>query len=52
MDGKQAAAKMVTRKRAVFYNVLDYAVERKLLTANRPPEVEWQAPKTVRAIDK
>jgi len=52
MDGKQAAAKTVTRKRAVLYNVLDYAVERKLLTANRLSEVKWQAPKTVRAIDR
>jgi integrase len=52
MDGKQAAAKTVARKRAVLYNVLDYAVERKLLTANRLSEVKWRAPKTVRAIDK
>jgi integrase len=52
MDGKQAAAKTTTRKRAVFYNVLEYAVELELLTANRLSEVKWSAPKTVRAIDK
>ena len=52
MDGKQAAAKTITRKRAVFFNVLEYAVELKLLTANRLPEVKWEAPKTVRSIDK
>lgn len=52
MDGKQAAAKTVTRKRAVLYNVLEYAVELKLLTANRLSEVKWTAPKTVRALDK
>jgi hypothetical protein len=29
MDGKPAAAKMVSRKRAVLYNALDFAVEKK-----------------------
>lgn len=52
MDGKQAAAKTITRKRAVFFNVLEYAVELKLVTVNRLPEVKWTAPKTVRAIDR
>jgi integrase len=52
LDGKQAAAKTVTRKRAVLYNALDYAVELKVLAANNLPAVKWTAPKTVRAIDK
>jgi hypothetical protein len=52
LDGKQAAAKTFTRKRAVLYNALDYAVELKALGANNLSEVEWTAPKTVRAIDK
>ncbi|HYQ66150.1 tyrosine-type recombinase/integrase [Actinophytocola sp.] len=52
LDGKQAAAKTVTRKRAVLYNALDYAVELKALSANNLHEVKWTAPKTVRAIDK
>ena len=52
LDGKQAAAKTVTRKRAVLFNALDYAVELKALGANNLPAVKWTAPKTVRAIDK
>lgn len=52
LDGKQSAAKTVTRKRAVLYNALDYAVELKVLAANNLPAVKWTAPKTVRAIDK
>ncbi|MEV5718474.1 integrase [Amycolatopsis mediterranei] len=52
LDGKQAAAKTVNRKRAVIYNALEYAVELKLIRANRLSEVKWTAPKSVRAIDK
>jgi integrase len=52
LDGKQAAAKTVNRKRAVVYNALEYAEELKLVTANRLSEVKWTAPKSVRAIDK
>ncbi|GHE83285.1 integrase [Amycolatopsis deserti] len=52
MDGKPAAAKTVSRKRAVLYNALDHAVERKLLEKNRIAEVKWTAPKKNYAIDK
>lgn len=52
LNGNQASAKTVMRKRATFYNALEYAVELKLLTKNRLGEVKWTAPKTVRAIDK
>jgi integrase len=52
LDGKQSAAKTFTRKRAVLFNALDYAVEVKALGANNLGAVKWTAPKTVRAIDK
>lgn len=52
MDGTQAAAKTVMRKRAVLHNALDYGVELKAVDANRLSEVRWNAPKQVRAIDK
>ena len=52
LDGKQAAAKTVNRKRAVLFNALEYAHELKLLTAKRLSEVKWTAPKSVLAIDK
>lgn len=52
LDGKQAAAKTVSRKRAVLYNALDYAVELKALSTNRLSKLKWTAPKMARAIDK
>ncbi|RJQ77624.1 integrase [Pseudonocardiaceae bacterium YIM PH 21723] len=52
LDGTQAAAKTVNRKRAVFYNLLDYAVECEALDANRLGLVKWTAPKAATAIDK
>lgn len=52
LDGKPAAASVVRRKRAILYNALDYAVEKKLLDKNPLLEVKWSAPKTARAIDK
>lgn len=52
LDGTPAAASVVRRKRAILYNALDYAVEKKLLDKNPLVEVKWQAPKTARAIDK
>jgi integrase len=52
MDGKAAAANTVSRKRAVFYNSLESAIESKLLDRNRIPDIKWTAPKEVKAIDK
>lgn len=52
LDGTQAGAKTVHRKRAVLYNALEYAVELKLLARNRLPDVKWTAPKEMKAIDK
>lgn len=52
LDGKEAAAKTFSRKRAVFNNALEYALELKILTSNRLAQVKWTPPKVVRAIDK
>lgn len=52
MDGKPAAAKTVSRKRAVLFNALEHAIESKLITKNRLAEIKWTAPKEVKAIDK
>ncbi|MDR7300397.1 tyrosine-type recombinase/integrase [Haloactinomyces albus] len=52
LDGKSSAASVVSRKRAVLHNALDYAVERKLLDRNPLPELKWAPPKSVQAIDK
>ncbi|ASU78349.1 integrase [Actinopolyspora erythraea] len=52
LDGKPSAASVVSRKRAVLHNALDYAVERGLLDCNRLPELKWSPPKNVQALDK
>ncbi|GAA2980682.1 integrase [Actinokineospora diospyrosa] len=52
MDGEHAGAKTVLRKRAVFHNALEYALELEVLGVNRLSAVKWKVPKTVTAIDK
>lgn len=52
MNGQPAAANTVRRKRAVLYNVLRYAVERKHLTANPMDQVQWTLPRTVEEVDR
>lgn len=52
LDGKTAAAKTIGRKRAVFHNALNYAVELERLPANPIGRVQWRTPKTAQAVDK
>ena len=42
MDGRAAAATTIARKRAVFYGVLNYAVELDILSANPIAKVTWR----------
>jgi len=51
LDGARAAAATITRKRAVFYNALGYAVELGLLASNPIDHLQWKAPKTSCAAD-
>ncbi len=51
MDGKPAAAKTFSRKRAVIYNAVEYGVEQNLVAENRLSKVKWTAPRHARAID-
>jgi integrase len=51
MDGKPAAASTYRRKRAVFNNLLEYAVERGLLSANPLLKVKRTMPKTAIGVD-
>jgi integrase len=51
MDGKPAAATTVARRRAVFYNALEHAVEVDLLPANPLDRVKWTAPKVEEEVD-
>jgi len=52
LDGQAAAATTVRRKRAVFYNCLGYAVERRLLPANPVDKVQWTAPQVPHTVDR
>lgn len=52
LDGKPAAPTTVARKRAVFHNALEYAVELGLLASNPIDRVAWHAPKGVVAVDR
>ncbi|WP_416972429.1 tyrosine-type recombinase/integrase [Streptomyces sp. 4F14] len=47
LDGKTAAAGTISRKRAIFYNSLEYAVDAELLTDNPLGRIKWTAPEQV-----
>lgn len=52
LDGRPAAASTSQRKRAVFYNALQYAVERKLLDRNPLDVVTVTRRKSVEEVDR
>ena len=52
LDGTAAAATTIRRKRAVFNNALQYAVEIEELPANNLSRVGWRAPKVSEVVDR
>ncbi|MET9019248.1 tyrosine-type recombinase/integrase [Actinopolymorpha sp. NPDC004070] len=50
-DGTPTAANTFARKRAIFFNALEYAVERDHLPTNPLRRVKWTAPKVADAVD-
>ncbi len=53
LDGKPFAPTVARKTRSVLWNVLDYAVERKLLDTNPLRSMKWTAmPKGKRKVDK
>jgi integrase len=52
LDGTPAAATVVTRKRAVLFNLLGYAVDKKHFAMNPLMSVRWKTPKVAEAIDR
>ncbi len=52
LDGTRAAGRTATVKRANFSTALGYAVELGLLTTNPIRSIKWQAPKSVRVVDR
>lgn len=51
MDGRPAAASTVARKRAIFYNAMEYAVELGHLSGNPIAAIKWRAPKVTEAVN-
>lgn len=51
LDGTQASATTIARKRAVVYNALELAVERELIGVNPFTRVRWRAPRINDAVD-
>jgi integrase len=53
LDGKQAAATVINRKRAVLFNALEYAVnDCGLLGTNPILALKWKAPSVTHEVDK
>jgi integrase len=52
LDGLPAAATTTSRKRAIFYNALGYAVERGLLEYNPVDKVQWKVPAVAQRVDR
>jgi hypothetical protein len=52
LDGRPAAASTSQRKRPVFHNALEYAVERKLLASNPLAAIRVTNRKTVEEVDR
>jgi integrase len=52
LDGKPAAGSVVSRRRRILNTAVEYAVERKLLSANPIPALKWKAPRTVEVVDR
>jgi integrase len=52
LDGSPAAATTANRKRMVFHQALEFAVERGLIDANPLDRVKWKKPRTAEAIDR
>ncbi|MFJ3495965.1 tyrosine-type recombinase/integrase [Streptomyces sp. NPDC086091] len=47
LDGKTAAPGTISRKRAIFFNSLEFAVEAELLADNPLTRIKWKAPEQV-----
>ena len=50
-DGSAAAANTVSRKRAVLNNLMQYAVEASVLSANPLKAITWTRPRTLKTVD-
>lgn len=47
LDGKPAASSVISRRRKILNNAVEYAVELKFITQNPIPALKWKALKLV-----
>ena len=52
LDGRAASATTIARKRSVFANVLEYALELEHLTTNPLDRLNWKPPKVAAFVDR
>jgi hypothetical protein len=52
LDGTPAAGSVVSKRRRVLFNTMEFAVERKLLATNPLPGFKWSAPRQTVTVDK
>jgi integrase len=52
LDGRAAAPSTVARKRAVFHNALEYAVELEHFESNPLKKVKWRPDRSTEAVDR
>lgn len=51
-DGTPVAASVVSKRRRVLFNAIEYAVELGLLAANPLPGFRWKTPRVATAVDR
>ncbi len=52
LDGKPAAASVVSRRRKIFNTAIEYAVECGLIDVNPLPALRWRALRTTHTVDR
>lgn len=52
LDGQPAAGSVVSKRRRVLFNAVEYAVERGHLSANPIPAFKWKAPRAATTVDR
>lgn len=52
LDGNRAARNTIARRRAVFYNFLEYCVEQGVLSRNPLDHIKWRTPKKAAGLGK
>ena len=52
LDGQPMSAVVVSRRKRIFNTVMEYAVERDVVSANIIPTLKWRVPRPTHVVDK